>query len=345
MRAITKRQQQILDIIRRNPGIAAGDIATKLGDVTKVTILRDLKALLGEGLIAKEGAARSVRYSAVLASPVLEYFDETAYFADDVDKRKIRHAVFNFDLFGQLHDLFAAAEMADIEALNRTYRDKAAKLSPTLLKKEMERLTIELSWKSSQIEGNTYTLLDTEMLIREHVEARGHRREEATMILNHKRALDYVREYKDDYRRLTVGKIEDLHAMLVEGLGVGRGLRAHAVGIVGTNYRPLDNRHQIRDAMDELVQLIGTTEHPFVRAFIAVLMIAYIQPFEDGNKRTSRILANALLLAGDYCPISYRSVDEVEYKKAVVLFYEQNSAEYFKRLFIEQFRQAVTGYF
>lgn len=74
-------------------------------------------------------------------------------------------------------------------------------------------------------------------------------------------------------------------------------------------------------------------------------MIAYIQPFEDGNKRTSRILANALLLAFDYCPLSYRSVDEIEYKKAVILFYEQNNLAYFKKLFIEQFKQAVNKYF
>jgi Fic family protein len=74
-------------------------------------------------------------------------------------------------------------------------------------------------------------------------------------------------------------------------------------------------------------------------------MIAYIQPFEDGNKRTSRILGNAILLAHDYCPLSYRSVDEVEYKKAVILFYEQNNAFYFKELFLEQFKQAVNKYF
>ena len=70
-------------------------------------------------------------------------------------------------------------------------------------------------------------------------------------------------------------------------------------------------------------------------------MLSYIQPFEDGNKRTSRILANAILLSENYCPLSYRSVDDVEYKKAIVLFYEQNSAEYFKRIFIEQFRNAI----
>lgn len=70
-------------------------------------------------------------------------------------------------------------------------------------------------------------------------------------------------------------------------------------------------------------------------------MISYIQPFEDGNKRTSRILAKAILMSENYCPLSYRSIDEVEYKKAVILFYEQNSAEYLKEIFIEQFRQAI----
>ena len=87
------------------------------------------------------------------------------------------------------------------------------------------------------------------------------------------------------------------------------------------------------------------TENPIEKALIAVLMIAYIQPFEDGNKRTSRILGNALLLASDYCPLSYRSVDEVEYKKAIIMFYEQNNATYFKKLFLEQYRQAVKKYF
>lgn len=73
-------------------------------------------------------------------------------------------------------------------------------------------------------------------------------------------------------------------------------------------------------------------------------MISYIQPFEDGNKRTSRLLGNALLLANGYCPLSYRSVDEVEYKKAIILFYERNSVLYFKGMFIDQFKQAVENF-
>jgi len=76
-----------------------------------------------------------------------------------------------------------------------------------------------------------------------------------------------------------------------------------------------------------------------------MLLIAYIQPFEDGNKRTSRLMGNAVLLAHDICPLSYRSVKDSEYKKAVLLFYEQNNISYFKQLFIEQFKFAVNNYF
>ena len=123
------------------------------------------------------------------------------------------------------------------------------------------------------------------------------------------------------------------------------GIRNGMVGIVGTNYKPLDNTYQIKEALKDTVEVINATNNPVEKALIAVLMIAYIQPFEDGNKRTSRILSNAILLANGYCPLSYRSVDEVEYKKAVILFYEQNNASYFKRLFLEQFRQAVSKYF
>ena len=117
------------------------------------------------------------------------------------------------------------------------------------------------------------------------------------------------------------------------------------VGIVSTNYRPLDNSFQIREALDRLVLLLNSTEDPIEKALLAVLMISYIQPFEDGNKRTSRILGNAILVSNDFCPLSYRSVDEIEYKKAVILFYEQNNIQYFKQLFLEQFSLAAEKYF
>jgi Fic family protein len=90
---------------------------------------------------------------------------------------------------------------------------------------------------------------------------------------------------------------------------------------------------------------INKQKNPFVKTLIAMLVIAYIQPFEDGNKRTSRIIGNAILIAHDACPLSFRSIDELEYKKAILLFYEQNNFSYFKELFIKQFEFAVKNYF
>lgn len=225
--------------------------------------------------------------------------------------------------------------------LNESYRLKKKALSAKLLQKEFERLTVELAWKSSKIEGNTYTLLDTELLLKEHISAKGKTAEETPMVMNHKTALDYVLQEPDYFSELTVSKIEEIQSLLTEGLNVSKGIRQGIVGIVGTNYRPLDNIYQIKEALQRLIDVINHTKNPVEKALIAVLMIAYIQPFEDGSKRTSRILGNALLLANDYCPLSYRSVDEIEYKKGIILFYEQNNAFYFKKLFLEQFKQAV----
>ena len=188
-------------------------------------------------------------------------------------------------------------------------------------------------------------MLDTERLLKENIPAKGKTAEETQMVINHKKALDYVLEDPAYYRELTVAKIEEIHTVLTSGLNVAKGIRSGMVGIVGTNYRPLDNKFQIQEALEQLVVLVNQTKNTIEKALLAVLMISYIQPFEDGNKRTSRILGNAILLADDFCPLSYRSVDEVEYKKGIILFYEQNNISYFKQLFLEQFRFAVSKYF
>ncbi|OGZ26377.1 MAG: hypothetical protein A3F95_02240 [Candidatus Nealsonbacteria bacterium RIFCSPLOWO2_12_FULL_39_31] len=166
------------------------------------------------------------------------------------------------------------------------------------------------------------------------------------MILNHKKALEYIIGNRNEFKNLTLRKIEDIHGLIVDGLSVTKGLRKKAVGITGTKYRPLDNEHQIREMMEKTVEVVNKKlDDPFSKAIFTTLMISYIQPFEDGNKRASRLLGNAILLANNACPLSYRSVNEADYKKAVIIFYEQNSARFFKELFIEQFKFAVSNYF
>lgn len=346
---VSTRRELILDFISRNPDSSRLEIQNYLAQinapVTKISLLRELNSLIDNGLIEKSGKARATTYTAAAPSGLLADVDVEAYFEVDPDQRALKTEKFNFGIWQHLKNLLSSQEKIQYAALNQKYLSNKAKLSPTILHKELERLTIELAWKSSKIEGNTYTLLDTERLLKENVSAQGKTHEEAQMIINHKKALDFIIDQPEYYKELSISKIEDIHRLLVEGLDVSQGVRKNMVGIVGTNYKPLDNAFQIKEALQELIGIINQTQNPLEKALIAVLMIAYIQPFEDGNKRTSRILGNAILLAHDYCPLSYRSVDEVEYKKGVILFYEQNNATYFKRLFLEQFQQAIEKYF
>lgn len=337
----SKRQDLILSFIRTVGSASREEIEKYIFQKgiksTKITVIRDLGQLISDGVIQKFGKAKATRYSLSARAKLLTPIDIEEYFRKSQDERISSFIGFNFNIFTDLHDLLTVREKAKIDALNQIYHLEKSNLSDTLLQKEYERLTVEFSWKSSQIEGNTYTLLDTERLLKENIAAKGKTAGETQMILNHKKALDFVLQSPEYYKNLTVAKIEEIHSLVVDNLGIICGIRHNLVRIIGTNYRPLDNIYQIKDALYDLVNIVNSIEHPFEKALVTVLMISYIQPFEDGNKRTSRILGNALLLANDYRPLSYRSIDEVEYKKGVILFYETNNASYFKKLFIEQF--------
>lgn len=343
------RQQAILSFIKAkkyaNRTQIQQYIMEQFDKSSKITVLRDLNLLIKENLIIKSGKTKAALYTIYPSSALMEDINVEDYFKIDADKRILKSEKFNFDIWEHLTNIFTKKEKEELEIFNQKFINNKLKLSKTLYQKELERITVELAWKSSKIEGNTYTLLDTERLFKENISAKGKTKEETAMILNHKTALEFVLQKPDYYKELTIAKIENIHTLLVEDLHVEKGIRNGMVGIVGTNYKPLDNAYQIKEALQKLTEIINNTENPIEKALIIVLMIAYIQPFEDGNKRTSRILGNALLLANNYCPLSYRSVDEVEYKKAVILFYEQNKASYFKQIFIDQFKQAVQKYF
>ena len=165
------------------------------------------------------------------------------------------------------------------------------------------------------------------------------------MILNHKKAFEQIVEHRDNFRVLSVSTINQLHNFLVRDMPVEPGIRKQAVGITGTVYVPPDNEYQLREAMERLLRVINESSLAFEKALVAFVMIPYIQPYADGNKRTARMTANAILLAHDRYPLSYRSIDEEEYKKALILFYEQESLVEAKRLFLEQLRFAYTTYF
>lgn len=345
---LTSRQKSVLNIINQSNGIPREniqEIIQKVESVSRPTLIRDLNVLIGKKLVRIVGKASSTKYFSAENNPLLKYFDLDTYFRLDPDQRIGAKKSFDFGVIEHLNNLFSEIELSEIRNISKSFSVQVSNLSFDIYKKELERFVIELSWKSSKIEGNTYSLLETEELIQKNIPAEGHSKEEAIMILNHKRAFETILENRGDFEKLTISKINQLHNVMVENLKINTGLRNEAVGITGTVYKPLDNKYQIEDALTKTVDLINKDKSSLQQAFIAAVMIPYIQPYSDGNKRTSRMLVNAILLAGDYYPLSYRSVDIDEYKKATILFYEQGSLYHIKRLFLEQVVFANKNYF
>lgn len=340
--------RDILQYLHYHPLSSRGDITT--GTAFKgsdATLKRMIAAGIKAGDIVAEGKARATRYRLSPQAQLLMPLNLDTYFALEVDERQVQSS-YNFELINGLlaeTRLFSDKDQVHLDALQEEFRQHISELTDNEYRKEMERLGIDLSWKSSQIEGNTYTLLETERLLRESKTAEGKTKEEAVMLLNHKDALSFVLDNPDYLKELTVSHIEDIHQLLTKDLSIDKGLRRHRVGITGTNYHPLDNEFQIREAMREACELINSKSNIFEKALLTLVLLSYIQPFSDGNKRTARITSNAILIANDYCPLSFRSVDSIDYKKAMLIFYEQNSLYAFKQIFMEQFEFAVKEYF
>ena len=312
--------------------------------VSRITVIRDLDELIDEKLIVRIGKGPAVKYQISPSFRVFEEIDIDNYFSKDLEGRNAKRE-FNFEIFELLKNvnIFSDSQTNRLNELNKKYQDNINSLPKDIIEKEFERLMIELSWKSSRIEGNTYDLLETEFLIKENKEAKGHTKLEARMILNHKEALEFIS--KSRIKKINSDDIINLHKIIIKEMNVARGVRENPVGITGTVYRPLENKNEIKEALNELCDLVNSKENVLEKALLLNLLIAYLQPFGDGNKRTSRLMGNAMLMVNNDCPLSFRSIDELEYKKAIILFYEQNNLSYFRDLFIEQYSFAVENYF
>ena len=341
-------QVEILQFLHYNPSSTRVEIAAGLSDtLNERTLRRIISEAIQQGDIVVEGKGRAIRYSLSAQAQLMMPLDIDTYFLKDIDERKVQES-FNFDLIRATLpqvDIFTTDELERLEVAHQAFLKNMATLSEVEYRKEMERLGVDLSWKSSQIEGNTYSLLETERLLKEKLTAEGKTKEEAVMLLNHKDALDFVLDNPDYLKEITVRRIEDIHGILTKELGVGSGIRKRRVGITGTNYRPLDNEFQIREALEDSCNLINGKENIFEKALLTLVLLSYIQAFSDGNKRTARITSNAILMAWGYCPLSFRTVDSVDYKKAMLMFYEQNNIAAFKQIFIEQYEFATNNYF
>ncbi len=343
MKKLNERQVKILEKIPVNESISSSGVFDVLKkDVSLVTVKRDLSYLSSIGFIEKQGLGRSTTYKKTTLGNLFCPINPSDYFKVEADKREGFNS-FNFDLFKDFPlSVFSKKEKETLESASKKYREKLKNLSPVVQKKELERFIIDLSWKSSKIEGNTYSLLDTEKLIKNNIPAKNHTKEETTMILNHRDAFYFTLENLST--KINIQFIEKVHYLLTKDLGVERGIRNKLVGVTGTKYRPLDNQYQIKEELESLTRLINTVKDPYSKALIALIGISYIQPFEDGNKRVSRLISNTILISNSCAPLSYRNTDEDDYKKATLVFYEKNSLEPMKKMFIDHYLFATENY-
>lgn len=217
----------------------------------------------------------------------------------------------------------------------------------TYAKQILHRLLIDLSWNSSRLEGNTYSLLDTKRLIEFGQEAEGKELLEAQMILNHKDAIEFLVGTADEigFNRYT---ILNLHALLANNLlpdpeAAGR-LRRIAVGIERSVFHPLEVPQLIDECFDQVLATASAIADPYEQAFFVMVQLPYLQPFDDVNKRVSRLSANIPLIKVNLSPLSFEGVPRRTYTEAMLGVYEMNRIELLRDVFLWACERSAARY-
>ncbi len=209
------------------------------------------------------------------------------------------------------------------------------------------RLLIDLSWNSSRLEGNTYSLLETERLLEQGEAAEGKDAQETQMIVNHKAAIELLVDQASEigFNRYT---ILNLHALLADNLladpQAGGRLRHIPVGIDGTVYNPLEVPQLIGECFLSILDKAAAIDDPFEQSYFVLVHLAYLQPFEDVNKRVSRLAANIPLIRRNLCPLSFVDVPERAYLDGVLGVYELNRTELLRDVFLWAYERSSKRY-
>lgn len=336
-------QSKIVDFIVKNGRVSIGLIQSYLKTVTRPTLSRYLKELKESCVITQIGNGRSATYEVTRGVIVSYPFDLSVY-----DSMYQTAVPIHFDhtrfKFNKNTSLFSTEDHILLQEASTLFTKWNTHTDTMYKSIALERCAIEFSWKSSRIEGNTYTLLETENLIKNKEEARGKTHDEAVMILNQKKVFDSI--YLDTlFTKVNISTLIDIHALLVKDLPIPTGIRKTHVGITGTQYAPLTLQSQLSEALEDLFLLLNKIEHPIEQAIVALASIAYIQPFADGNKRASRHFANLILHTHNLAPVAWRTVDEVIYKKAMIAFYELGNIAPIKDMWVKHYIETVRTFF
>lgn len=351
-----------------------GASARQIGEMLPVavphrTLQYRLRTLVGAGRLVMEGAGRGARYrmqkvvklsgqatggrlTATARLTVIPPLSEAGAEIQEYVRRPVgarERVSYNRSFLDsyQPNETFYLSEQ-EREHLWEIGKSNGAKQpGGTYARRILNRLLIDLSWNSSRLEGNTYSLLETSRLLELNEEAEGKERREAQMILNHKDAIEFLVDTVEDagFNRHT---FLNLHALLANNLlanpaSVGR-LRQISVEIGGSVFLPSGIPQLLEECFDQILYTASAIHNPFERAFFAMVQIPYLQPFDDVNKRVSRLAANIPLIQENLSPLSFEDVSRQLYTEAMLGVYELNRTELLKDVFLWAYQCSAVHY-
>jgi hypothetical protein len=358
----------ILAAIGRHPGGASrGDIERYLPEALAPRTLQfRLRNLVNAGRLVTEGVGRALKYrlssevSSTQATRAEAAQEEATVVPISAAGREVLRCVsrpvtartpvgYNRAFLDEYRPnerfYLSEKERASLEAIGT--RHVVAEAAGTYARQILSRLLIDLSWNSSRLEGNTYSLLDTKRLIEFGEVAEGRDRREAQMIMNHKDAIEFLVNAADEigFNRYTV---LNLHAILAHNLladeGAAGRLRHIPVGIERSAFHPLAVPQQIEECFAQILATATAIKDPFEQAFFTMVHLPYLQPFDDVNKRVSRLAANIPFIQHNLSPLSFTEVPGTLYTEAMLGIYERNDVALLRDVFLWAYARSAEQY-
>ena len=366
---IEKDLTPILEVISQFPAGATLDniIHNIKQPIPRRTLQRRLSMLVNEGLLLAEGKARSRKYKLPLKEMSLKFSEQLTQNPKNneiislsstakeiqtqiqmpIQARK--HVSYNRDFLEcyRPNSTYYLSESIRKELFELGKSPDGKRPAGTFAREIFNRLLIDLSWNSSRLEGNTYSLLETERLLQFNEPSEGKNLKEAQMILNHKAAIEFLVESAEDIG-INSFTILNLHALLSNNLlrdprACGK-LRSIPVGIAKTVYIPLAVPQLIEEYFKRLIDSAAAIKDPFEQSFFLMVHVPYLQPFEDVNKRVSRLAANIPLIRENLCPLSFVDVPEEVYISGLLGIYELNRLELLREIFVWAYQRSCSLY-
>jgi len=331
------KANKLLEILKtQDSPLSVSEIHQMLDDGgSERTIRRALAKLIEQGEVIKEGEYRATKYKIKEKEPST---DESASIFSLKSQRfieRVRMPLFQREPCSYNEDWLEAYAPNKTFYLSNTQRQHLSECGEhfnkdlpagTYARKIYNRLLIDLSYNSSRLEGNTYSLIETELLLIEGKEASGKLDGEKLMIINHKEAIRFLVEGINK-TNIKSENIKTLHFLLAEDLvplGEAGNIRQSSIRVSVTTYIPIDNYQRLQKNIEKIIQKANEINNPYEQSFFLLLHIAYLQAFIDVNKRTSRLAANIPLLQKNLIPLSFNDVDKDDYLSAVLISYEFN---------------------